>query len=342
MSDDYYDILGISKNATKEQIKSAFRKLAHKHHPDKGGNHDEFSKINEAYQTLSDDKKRKAYDTYGQTFGADTGGFDFNNFNFNDTAFDNIFSMFREGGVRRKRGADISIDIEISFAESVYGSKRIININKNVICDNCKGKKVEKGYKLKKCDKCNGLGKINQSRSTIFGQISVTTECKLCSGTGEMPEKECGVCLGEGTKKSKAEINIQIPAGIEDNAVMRAQGKGEEVAGGIAGDLYIKIHIIKNKNWIRRGNALVYQLPIKLTDAMLGAEYDINTPNGEKLKVKIPSKVTDRQLLRLRKKGLAVKEGAFKDVFVELLIQFPNSLSEKAKKLFEQLKGEGV
>ena len=319
MSKDYYEVLGVAKGASKEEIKLAFRKLAHKHHPDKGGDQKEFTKINEAYQTLSNDEKRKAYDTYGQTF--DSGGFDGSGFDFNQEfagSFSDIFSMFKGGARRTTRGADISIDIEISFSESVYGIKRILSLNRMIKCESCIGNRTEKGYKLKTCELCNGSGNVNQSRRTVFGEINIRTACKECSGLGKIPEKKCKKCGGVGIERKATQISILIPEGIDDSAVLRIIGKGEEIADGYAGDLYVRIHIIPDKNWYRKNERLIYKLPIKLTDALLGGEYEIKTPKGENIKVNIPKGVSDKELLRLRKNKTALREGAFRDVFVEL------------------------
>ena len=251
---DYYKILGVSKNATKEEIKKAFRKLAHKHHPDKGGDEASFKDISEAYNVLSNDKKRAEYDTYGMSFssGFQGGANDFDFSSFRNTAdFSNIFETFFGGSRRKSRGADIAVDIEITLAEAVYGVERKIELTHRTKCGACGGSGGEAGSEEITCTKCGGNGSINESRRTIFGSISATVTCEICLGSGKIPKVKCKKCLGEGVSRMTESIKIVIPSGIEDSNVIRMNGFGEAVSKGISGDLYVKIHIIQDKNWFR-------------------------------------------------------------------------------------------
>lgn len=356
MSKDYYNILGIQKEASKDDIKKAFRKLAHQYHPDKqGGNEAKFKEINEAYQILSDDRKRAEYDTYGSTFSGAGGpsgfeGFDFSGFQqqqgFNGMEFDlgDIFGdFFGGGGVRGKvkRGRDISIDLEIPFVESVFGTDRKILVSKTLVCDECHGSGGTPGTKMKKCETCNGQGKINEAKRTMFGTFSTVRECGACRGKGEIPADKCGKCHGAGAVKGQEEIKIGIPAGISDGEVIRLTGKGEGAPGGVAGDLYARIHCISHAFLKREGFNLVMTLDIKLTDALLGAEYAIETLDG-KISVHIPEGVSHEEILRVRGKGVPMEKTKRGDLLIKLNIKLPKKLSRKAQKLVAELKNEGI
>ncbi len=360
MGKDYYNILGIAKGATKDDIKKAFRKLAHQYHPDKqGGNEAKFKEINEAYQVLSDDTKRATYDTYGSNFnGGDQGqggfgGFDFSGFQqanggtqgFNGMEFDlgDIFGDFFGGAQRGriKRGRDISMDLEIPFAESIFGTERKVLISKTMTCPECLGKGGKPGTKMKKCDPCNGQGKVHDAKKTMFGTFSTVRECSSCLGKGEVPTEKCGKCYGAGAMKGQEEIKIVIPAGISNGEVIRMSTKGEAMPGGVSGDLYIKIHCTPHSFIKREGVNLVMDMGIKLTDALLGSEYPIETLDG-KISVKIPEGVTHGEILRVRGKGVPIDKTRRGDFLIKLNINLPKKLSKKAQKLFEELKGEGI
>jgi molecular chaperone DnaJ len=365
MAKDYYNILGVQKGATKDDIKKAFRKLAHQYHPDKqGGDEAKFKEINEAYQILSDDGKRATYDTYGSDFNGANGGpfdpaqggfggFDFSGFQqanggaqgFNGMEFDlgEMFGDFFGGGGRGrvKRGRDISMDIEIPFAESIFGTERKVLISKTMVCDVCQGNGGKPGTKLKKCDICNGQGKVHDAKRTMFGTFSTVRECTVCAGKGEVPTEKCAKCHGAGALKGQEEIKIIIPAGISHGEVIRMSTKGEASPGGVSGDLYVKIHCRPHAFLKREGVNLVMNLDIKLTDALLGAEYPIETLDG-KISVKIPEGVTHGEILRVREKGVPVDKSRRGDFLIKLNIKFPKKLSKKAEKLVAELKSEGI
>lgn len=349
---DYYTILGIEKGATKDDVKKAFRRLAHQYHPDKqGGNEQKFKEINEAYQILSDDRKRAEYDTYGNTFSGDPGtqgfgGFDFSGAQgFEGVEFDlgDIFGDFFGGGMRGhvKRGRDISMDLEISFAESIFGTERKILITKTIACQDCHGTGGKAGTKMKRCDICNGKGKVHDAKRTIFGTFNSVKECGVCFGKGEVPSEKCPVCRGAGAMKGQEEIRISIPEGIASGEVIRLSGKGEVIPGGVAGDFYAKIYVLPHQLFKREGANLVMDLDIKLSDALLGSEYAIETLDGN-ITVQIPEGISYGEILRVRGKGVPVDKQKRGDLLIKLNIKTPKKLSKRAKKAIEDLKEEGI
>lgn len=356
MAKDYYQILGVDKKASTEDIKKQFRKLAHKYHPDKqGGDEARFKEINEAYQVLSNEKKRSEYDMYGSTFSGGSnpnaggfGGFDFSGFtggngqNFEFDLGDIFGDMFGGGRSRVKRGRDISVDIQITFEESVFGVKRNLLINKIGQCDTCSGGGAEPGSKTKTCTTCNGKGKIHETRRSFIGTVSVNTICPDCNGKGTIPEKPCKDCRGEGIKKKNEEINIKIPAGIENGEMIRLSGRGEAVSGGQAGDLYVKIHVEPHKVFKRQDYDLTMDLNIKVTDALLGATYTITNIEGKNLEVKIPAGVSFGEILRVKNAGVPIDEKRCGNLMIKIIIKTPQKLSRTARKLIEDLKEEGV
>ncbi len=349
MSKDYYNILGIEKKATKTEIKKAFHKLAHKYHPDKkGGDEKKFKEASEAYAVLSDDKKRTEYDTYGQSFGGNggpqggfggfsqgqQGGFDFD--------LGDIFGdIFGGRGGQKKRGSDISIDIQVSFNEAVFGVDRKVLLTKNSFCSSCKGTGAKIGSDMETCSACNGNGKVRETKQSFFGSFSSVKNCEKCHGKGKIPKEKCKDCDGIGVVRKQEEINIKIPAGINDGEMIRLTGAGEAVEGGVAGDLYIKVRVTPHRNFKKEGSDLKMDLAVKLSDALLGSEYVVETLDG-KIKVKIPKGVSHGEMLRVRDKGVPITESRRGDLFIKIKITLPNKLSKKAKKLVEELKEEGV
>lgn len=354
---DYYNILGIDKKADKEEIKKAFRTLAHKYHPDKKtGDDAKFKEINEAYSVLSDDKKRQQYDTFGSAgptggFQGGAGGFgdfDFSQFTQGGNGFEfdfgDIFGdIFGNANSRRKtkRGRDISIDIELSFEDSIFGVERTILLNKTSKCDNCDGKGAEKGSELVTCEKCNGKGSIREIKKTFFGQFESNSTCDVCRGTGKTPKIKCHVCSGRGVLKKESEIKVKIPAGIENGEMIRLAGGGEAVEGGDTGDLYIKIYVKKHSIFRKEGSNLVMDLQVKLTDALLGGEETIKTLDGD-IKVKIPEGVSHGEILRIKGKGVPSDKSHRGDILIKLSVTIPKKLSKEAKRVVESLKKEGI
>lgn len=358
---DYYKILGIEKSATEDDVKKAFRKLAQKHHPDKkGGDEAKFKEASEAYAVLSDKKKRAEYDTYGKTFagqngagGQGFGGFDFSNFQgFNGQGgqqfeFDlgDIFGDFFGGqqgaGQGGRRGRDISIDIELSFKESIFGTTRRVLVSKIGVCDTCKGSGAKKGSKTVTCSSCNGKGDVRETRNSFFGTFTTTRPCPRCHGKGAVPESPCETCRGAGVAKQQEEIAMSIPAGVSDGEMIRMPGKGEATPGGSAGDLYVKLHVKSESGFERDGNHLLTVLQIKLSDALLGGEYKIKTLEGDTT-LSVPAGVEHGEQLRIQGSGVPYGRGSRGDLLVRIDIQFPKKLSSTARSLIERLRAEGL
>lgn len=355
---DYYEVLGVTKSASKDEIKKAFHKLAHKFHPDKAqGDADKFKELSEAYSILSDDKKRAEYDSYGRVFsdGASPGGgfgngagFDFSQFQDafqNGFGFDfgDVFTDFfgNQGGGRGRRGRDISIDLELTFKESIFGTTRKVLLAKTAVCDTCHGSGAEPGTELITCTHCNGSGKLHESSNSFFGTITMETPCRFCHASGKVPKEKCHTCRGEGVYRKQEEIEIVVPAGIELGEMIRLTGAGEAVAGGQSGDLYVKVHVRPDPRFKKDGPNLVTELNIKLSDALLGSEYTIATLDGDEV-INIPAGVSHGELLRISNKGVPNNRGKRGDLFVKVKITLPSKLSREAKKLIEKLKEEGV
>lgn len=378
MSKDYYKILGVDKSASQDEIKKAFRKLAHQHHPDKsGGDEAKFKEANEAYTVLSDTQKRAQYDQFGSGAfnggfggpGAGQGGFggfegfDFSGFGFggngqgqngNSFEFDlgDIFgSMFGGGGSRgrgrgaggKPRGADIQVDIDLSFKDSIFGLEKEIHLTKNAICEHCKGNRAEPGTDLETCRTCNGDGKIIRQQRTILGTIENVIVCDECHGSGKIPKTKCKVCKGKGVEMKKENLRVVVPPGIENGETLRVKSAGEAIAGGEAGDLYIKIHVRADHIFRKQGYDLHADLPISIPIAVLGGEAAFANLD-EHLTVKIPAGVQHGEILRVRGKG--VPQGGSKagetskhrgDLMLKILIKIPTKLSKEQRKLYEEL-----
>ncbi len=358
MAKDFYEILETDKKASKDEIKKAFHKMAHKYHPDKkGGDEAKFKEVNEAYQVLSDDARRQSYDTYGNAdmhgagqqghggggFGGGgfSGGFDQGDLG---DIFNDFFGAGFGGGARVERGRDISIDIEITFEESVFGITKKVLLGKTAQCATCSGSGAKPGTKKKKCTTCNGKGRVNEMRKSFLGTFSSVTTCNACQGEGEIPEEKCKTCGGVGVQKKQEEITIPIPPGLSSGEMLRMSGKGEAVAKGIAGDLYVRLHVKAHAFYHREGHNLVATLDVKLSDALLGATYPIVGLDGKKLDVRIPEGVKFGDTLRLKEKGAPnpSRGGKLGDILIHVNIKTPARLSGKAKKLVEELKSEGI
>lgn len=355
MAKDYYKTLGVEKDASPDEIKKAFRKLAHQHHPDKGGDEKKFKEASEAYQTLSDEKKRAEYDTYGsagpgQGFGGGHSGFDSSGFGgfqggqgFEGVDLNDIFGDIFGGGRQQqaRRGRDISVDLELSFSEGVFGVERKVIITKTSTCDTCHGSGAKPGTATKTCSECKGEGRIVENRRTILGTFAQERECGNCHGSGKVPEEKCNTCKGHGVARKQEEITIRVPAGIQNGEMVRLTGAGEAVQNGKAGDLYVRVHIAPHKVFTREANNLVMKQSVKLTDALLGAEYSVQTLDGE-IKLKIPKGVSSGEVLRVREKGVPMDSKRRGDLLIKLEVKNPQKLSRKAEKLIEDLRAEGI
>lgn len=357
MSKDYYQLLGLDKKASKDDIKKAFRKLAHQYHPDKkGGDEAKFKEVSEAYSILSDDKKRAEYDSYGRVFSGGAGGsqgssgfegFDFSQFQGGadfDVDLNDIFGGFSDifgGRGRQARGRDISIDIELSFKESVFGLTRKVLITKDSVCVKCTGSGTEPNTKTKTCPTCNGKGQVVESRRSPFGTFSVASQCGTCKGRRVVPETPCTQCRGSGVERREEEITVVIPPGLDNGQVIRMAGLGEAITAGATGDLYVKVHVRPDPKIRKEGYNLITELPVKITDAVMGTEYRIETLDGPTTVTVPPLRSTD-EILRMKGKGVPTERGKRGDLLIRVRVEMPQKLSKTAKELLKKLKDEGI
>lgn len=362
---NYYDVLGVSKNATGEEIKKAFRELAHKHHPDKqGGDEKKFKEINEAYQVLSNPEKRKQYDQYGQTFeqARSQGGFsgfegfrDFSdyaeafrngganvNFDFGDLGdvFGDLFGFGgRRQASRQTRGRDLEIEMALDFREAVFGAEKEIEIDKNITCPKCKGNGAEPGAKIETCKTCNGRGQITRTQRTILGSIQTQTYCPDCEGQGKVPTQKCSQCRGRGVTRDRVKIKFKVPAGIDNGQSIRLTGKGEAgQSGASSGDLYIHFRVREDKKFVRENLDILSQDFITFSQAALGDTIEVETIDG-KVKLKIPAGTQSGKVFKLSERGVPnPRTGKRGNHLVEVIVKIPEKLTKKQKELLEELR----
>lgn len=358
---DYYELLGLSKGATADEIKKAYRKMAHKYHPDKGGTKEDearFKEVNEAYQILSDPQKRQAYDQFGHAGprmgGGPSGGFDYSqyagfnqggfNINFDDLGgLGDIFEMFGGGGRSRapRKGADIEVGTSIDFMEMVTGTEHEIVIEKQNSCSRCHGTGAEPGTSTKTCPTCNGKGQVRREQHTMFGTFAQNAVCDTCSGTGKVPEKPCTKCQGAGRLREKTPIKVRIPAGIDSGQTIRLEGKGEAGPAEVpAGDLYLTIMVRPDKRFKREGSNIFSETKISFPKAALGTTVEVETVEG-KVSLKIPAGTQSGRVFKLSGRGLPRLHSSHKgDHLVEVTVETPTKLSRKQKQLLEQFEDE--
>ncbi len=371
MAKDLYETLGVNKGANDDEIKKAYRKLAHKHHPDKtGGNADKFKEINAAYQVLSDKEKRSQYDQYGQTFeqgqrgggGQGFGGFSSQGFDFSGFqqggggqgfefggGFEDIFSdIFGGGGGRggssQKAGRDIQIDAEISFEEMVKGAHREVSLLRRVVCGLCKGSGGEPGAKEENCHTCKGSGQIKQTVRSFFGTFVQASTCPTCSGSGKTYAKKCHKCSGEGRVREQQSIAFDIPAGISNGQTISLQGQGEAGERGSSnGDLFVNIHIKQHNFFERKGNDILSTEHISYSQAVLGDKISVRTIN-ENISIKIPAGTQGGETFRIKEQGVPQlgRNSARGHQLVKIIVDVPKNLSRDQKKLLEELKKSGL
>jgi molecular chaperone DnaJ len=355
---DYYQILGVPRDATSDDIKKAYYKLAHKFHPDKGGDEKKFKEVNEAYQILSNKDKRTQYDKFGRVFEGGEQGADFQwAWGRPDTGFDfgfeDLGEMFEEmfgfGGAPRKkkdlrRGKNIEIELEIPLEDTLAAKEKEINLQKYIVCSRCGGAGAEPGTKVRECFSCRGTGYVQQIRKTFFGSFTKWAVCPECRGEGYRSEKPCNVCQGEGRVKGEENVAVFVPAGVDSNQVIKIEGKGESGRrGGKAGDLYVRILVKPHPIFERKGDELYVSLPISFTQAVLGDEIELPTLEGKKILLKIPSGTESGRIFRISGKGVPHFQGLGRgNLYVELFISTPKKLTKKQKELLEQLKTEGI
>ena len=358
MAKDYYEILDVKKDASKDEIKKAFYKKAHKYHPDKnGGDEVKFKEVNEAYQILSNDEKKAQYDRFGSSAGpggfggqnqydSGFGGFSQGGFNFDMGDLGDIFGDFFNGGMnnsgpRIKKGRDIATTINLSFKEAIFGTEKKIRLTRLTKCNDCQGSGGQKGEKQDTCDKCNGSGSTVNIRRTILGAIQEKVECNKCDGIGKIIKKKCNTCNGNGAKNEQIELTINIPAGSSNGDTLRMNGGGEYIKNGTNGDLYLQLSVESNNTVHREGYNLIYTLDVTITEATLGTKKDIKLLDSE-ITVTIEPGSHHGQKLLIKSKGVPHTNGSRGNAIIILSINIPKKLSKKAKELFEELKKEGL
>lgn len=371
MAKDFYETLGVEKTATDAEIKKAYRKLAHKYHPDKGKGDDvKFKEVNEAYQVLSNKEKRSQYDNYGQTFedaqrqggfgggaasgnpfGGGFGGFGQQagggvEFDFGDI-FGDFFGGNRGHAAHRTQGIDLEMPLTITFKEAAFGVTKNIRLDKKDACNTCEGTGAKKGTEVVTCGVCHGQGQIRTQRQTMFGTMASSRACDNCHGTGKVPETPCQTCDGSGVQRQEKTIEVKVPAGIDDGQRIRVSGEGElGYRDSTPGDLYLNIRVEPSTEFTRKGFHLYKDLPISFTQATLGTKVKVETLEG-KIELKIPAGTQSGKMFRVAGKGTALLDNENKrgDLFITARVVIPNKLSKKEQELIEQLadlKGETV
>ena len=341
---DYYEVLGVGRSATNEEIKKAFRKLAFKHHPDhnrEDGAAEGFKEVNEAYEVLSDPDKRAVYDHYGHGGTEGVFGRGFEDFGFG--GFGDIFDAFFGGMATTtrqapRRGADLHYKITITFEEATFGCEKEIDILRTEYCSLCQGIGCKPGSQPSRCPNCNGTGQVRQARQTIFGRFSNIITCPQCHGDGRIITEPCPQCRGTGMEKRQRSILVRIPAGVDDGSQMRLSGEGEAgLKGGSSGNLYITLSVLPHEFFIRDGDNILYELPINFAQAALGAEVEVPTLDG-KNKLKIPSGSQTGKVFRLKAQGIPrLHRSGRGDQIVTLFVVTPESLTKEQRRLFQEL-----
>lgn len=355
---DYYEVLGVSKDASADEIKKAFRKAAVKHHPDKeGGDESKFKEINEAYEVLKDQQKRQRYDQFGHAGvggngGGGAGGNPFEgfggfngqnvNFDFGDGGLGDIFGQFFGGGQQQqrgpKRGRDVETSLSLTFEQAIFGVEEKLTLDMDDECEHCHGTTVEPGHSMKTCPTCKGAGQQTRIMNTIFGQIQQAVTCETCKGTGKVPEKVCTVCRGKGTQRRKQTVTLKVPAGIDDGATIRLKERGEAIGGGSRGDLYVHIRVKAHKKFTREGDIILSEEHISMIDAALGTEIDVETVDGN-VRMKIPAGTQSGTDFKLSSHGVPHMRGNSRGAhIVSVIVDTPTKLSKKQKDLLEDFK----
>lgn len=349
---DYYEILGVTKNASADEIKKAFRRAAVEYHPDRGGDEEKFKEINEAYEVLRDPDKRRRYDQFGHAGvgGAGDSGNPFGgfggfgqgqsvNFDFGDLGLGDIFESFFGGGrtqQRQAQGRDIETRVDIDFEEAIFGTEVTLQLNLEDTCDHCKGTTVEPGYELKTCNNCKGTGQVNRVMRTVFGNIQQASPCPVCGGSGKLPEKVCSVCHGRGTQKKTQAVNLKVPAGIDDGATIRLRERGEAVANGPKGDLYVNVRVKAHKKFTREGDLILSEEHVDMVEAALGTEIDVDTVDGP-ITMRIPAGTQSGSDFKLSNHGVPHLRGSGRGAhIVTIVVDTPTKLSKQQQLLLKE------
>jgi molecular chaperone DnaJ len=341
---DYYEILGIARDATDEEIKRAFRNLAFKYHPDHNHNNDageKFKEVNEAYEVLSDPDNRSAYDRFGHSgvevpFGRGFEGFNFGGFgDIFDAVFGRATNATRQAP---QRGADLQCMVTINLEDTAFGCEKEINISRTENCSLCQGVGCKPGSQPSRCPNCNGTGQVRRVQQSIFGRFTTTTPCSQCHGEGRIITEPCPQCRGTGKVKQQRNIMVKIPAGVDNGSQMRLTGEGEAgTRGGSTGDLYVILSVEQHEFFLRDGDDILYELPINFAQAALGTEVEVPTLDG-KTKLKIPAGNQTGKVFRLKNKGIPhLRRNGSGDLLVTLFVVTPQSLTEKQRQLFHEM-----
>lgn len=363
MSKDYYNILGVEKTASPDEIKSAFRKKAHEHHPDKGGNAEKFKELNEAYQVLGNPEKRKQYDQFGSAFqngqagGANWGGFGQSgqgfggfqgggmNFDMDDLGemFGGFGDIFGFGGGRQTtrrqtRGRDLEMGLTLDFMEAAFGTEKELSFTKNIVCDRCHGEGGEPGAKVETCPTCGGSGRVTGVQRTILGSIQTQTVCPNCQGEGKIHSQKCTKCRGQGITRETVKLKVRVPAGVNDGESVHLRGQGEAgLKGAPAGDLYLRLRVLPHKKFVRAGYDIKTEATISIKQASLGDKIDVDTIHGS-VNLKIPEGTQSGTVFRLKGKGVTrLSNRGIGDQLVKVTVKIPSGLSKKQKQLLEEL-----
>lgn len=355
---DYYEVLGVGKSASADEIKKAYRRLAVEHHPDRGGSEEKFKEATEAYEVLRDADKRKRYDQFGHAgVGGNGGAGSYGGFNgfggqgqemhfdFGDMGLGDIFGSFFGGNAgqqqqqrRQRRGRDVETAAEITFEQAVFGTEVELALSLEDACEHCKGSTVEPGFSMKKCDQCEGTGQVVNVTRTIFGNIQQASVCPRCHGTGKIPEKLCSVCRGRGTQAKKQRVTLKIPAGIDDGATIRLREHGEAVANGPKGDLYVNVRVKPHKLFTREGDLILSKEHVDMADAALGTTIQVQTVDGP-VTMKVPAGTQSGADFKLSGHGIPHLRGGTRGAhIVTILVDTPANLTRRQRQLLEQFK----
>lgn len=349
---DYYEVIGVEKSASADEIKRAYRKKALELHPDRhGGDDSKFKELGEAYEVLKDPQKKQAYDQFGHNgqFGAGQGsggsqsagfeGFDFSGMG-GMGGFGDIFDMFFRGGQAQgggpQRGQDIEVAVELKFEEAVFGVTKEVGLNLQAVCDRCNGSTAEPGTKLKTCQTCKGVGQVSRVQNTILGSFQQTTLCPTCRGRKQIPEQACNKCRGTGVLRQPKSIKVRIPAGVDNGSTIRLAGEGEASRDGLKGDLFVHIRVRPSRDFMRQGHNILSDAKVGMADAALGVTIPVQTVDGQ-VKLKVPAGTQSGKVFKLSEKGVPFLSGRGRgDHLVKVEVETPTKLTAKQKELLEQ------
>lgn len=353
---DYYEVLGVAKGASADEIKKAFRKKAIEFHPDRGGDETKFKEVNEAYEVLKDPSKKQRYDQFGHAgvggSGA-SGGNPFEgfsgfggqgghnvHFDFGDLGLGDIFGSFFGGGSssrqQAKRGRDVETRIELTFEQAIFGTQIDLDLNLEDSCEHCGGSTVEPGHDLKTCAECKGSGQVTRVMRTVFGNIQQASICPKCAGRGKVPEKICTICHGKGTQRKQQTVTLKVPAGVDDGATIRLREHGEAIANAPKGDLYVNIRVKPHKKFTREGDLILSQESVSMVDAALGTEIKVETVDGP-VRMKVPAGTQSGTDFKLANHGVPHLRSEVRGPhIVTIIVATPTKLTKEQRTLLEQ------